>query len=182
MSATWEDHAVRVSDVLTDARFPRWGPTVARIGIGSTTSVPLSKVRQGKVATALSVFAPAPGAFDDDQVAARLRSYAVQAVTALRVAGQLAGLRSAMDSRHRIGLAQGILMARHAWTTDEAFDLLTAAARSNNARFTDVVDAVVEQGELPTEYRPRRAATSERTRPRSSAPRRSAAAGDPWTT
>ena len=35
---------------------------------------------------------------------------------------EVEGLRAALESRHTIGLAQGILMARHTLTVSQAFD------------------------------------------------------------
>ena len=58
---------------------------------------------------------------------------------------EVEGLRAALESRHTIGLAQGILMARHTLTVAQAFDYLRRRSQSDNVKLREIaVDLVAE--------------------------------------
>jgi hypothetical protein len=57
-------------------------------------------------------------------------------------------LQQAIAARHRVGIAQGILMARHRLSVDEAFDQLRRRSQYTNKKLRVVVDAVVGSVEL----------------------------------
>ena len=58
---------------------------------------------------------------------------------------EVEGLRAALESRHTIGLAQGILMARHTLTVSQAFDYLRRRSQSDNVKLREIaVDLVAE--------------------------------------
>ena len=58
---------------------------------------------------------------------------------------EVEGLRAALESRHTIGLAQGILMARHTLTVSQAFDYLRRRSQGDNVKLRKIaVDVVAE--------------------------------------
>ena len=58
-------------------------------------------------------------------------------------------LAKALESSRRIGMAIGILMARHGWSETQAFDALRRLSSVSNVKLRDVADDVVYTGELP---------------------------------
>lgn len=52
-------------------------------------------------------------------------------------------LRVALDSRHTIGLAQGLLMARYGLTTTQSFELLRRYSQDGNVKLRSLADDVV---------------------------------------
>jgi AmiR/NasT family two-component response regulator len=58
---------------------------------------------------------------------------------------EVEGLRAALETRHTIGLAQGILMARHTLSVAQAFDYLRRRSQSDNVKLRQIaVDLVAE--------------------------------------
>jgi hypothetical protein len=57
-------------------------------------------------------------------------------------------LQQAIAARHRVGIAQGILMTRHQLSADEAFNLLRQQSSYTNVKLRLIADAVIESGEL----------------------------------
>jgi len=58
---------------------------------------------------------------------------------------EAAGLREEMEGRTLIGQAQGLLMAEHAITADQALDLLIKKAQTSNVKPRDIAARLVEQ-------------------------------------
>lgn len=57
-------------------------------------------------------------------------------------------LQYAVSARHRVGLAQGILMSRHQLTAAQAFAVLQQRSQHSNVKLRSVADQVIETGEL----------------------------------
>ena len=71
------------------------------------------------------------------------------ASVALAAARTESGLRQAMDGRHLIGIAQGILMERFDLSTDKAFAVLRRYSQDRNMKLRNVAAYVVESRGLP---------------------------------
>ena len=56
----------------------------------------------------------------------------------------VANLERAIESRHRIGVAQGILMQRFGLTVDQSFSLLLRVSQTRNVKVRDVARKVIE--------------------------------------
>lgn len=78
------------------------------------------------------------GAFVD--VAQLVGSHASAAVRSVRMRESL---NEAVAARHRIGLAQGILMARHGLTAEEAFQALKRHSQDTNAKLRSIADKII---------------------------------------
>lgn len=80
-------------------------------------------------------------ASDDAITAAGLARDAADAA-----AEEAAGLREGMEHRSVIGQAQGLIMAEHGITADEAFDMLVQQSQSSNIELRDIAVRLVQQG------------------------------------
>jgi len=134
-------------DAATDGRWPRWGPRVAdEHGVASMLSVRLFS--SDRVHGALNLYSRDRDAFDAYSVDIAVL-LATHVSVALRSALADENLRVAVDSRHRIGQAQGILMERYALDAPGAFGVLSRVSQERNIRLIDVADHVVTRRVLP---------------------------------
>lgn len=136
-------------DVGSDQRWPRWGPRAASFGVQGLISVKISSV------TITSDHAPlgalnmySTRGFDETDVETA-RIYALHAANALAQARLVTGLRTAVDSRHTIGLAQGVLIQRYGLDANTAFEVLQRYSTTTNTKLRAVADQVLAQGGLP---------------------------------
>jgi GAF domain-containing protein len=99
---------------------------------------------------ALNLYATTPHAFTDDDVHVA-EVFAVHAAAALGRARQELHLRRAIDSRHLVGMAQGILMERFGIDEPGAFAVLRRFSQEHNVKLRVVAEQLVETGTLPGE-------------------------------
>jgi GAF domain-containing protein len=138
---------IRLDDVATDPRWPRWSRAVAPLGLHAALSAPL--VAGEESLGALKVYADA-GTFDGH--GERLISmFAAQAavlvanVQSYERAQRLSDdLRRAMESRDLVSMAKGMLMAREGVDEPTAFDMLVARAGQNGATLHDAARSLVD--------------------------------------
>jgi GAF domain-containing protein len=144
-SSTHEE--VLVSNHLsTEDRWPRWGPAAAARGVHSIASVPLGFGED--LLGALNLYARHEDAFDDESRELAVL-YGMHAANAIRAAKLVSGLETALSSRHRIGIAQGVLMQRYSLSEYAAFDVLRRVSSRTNRKLRDVAEQVVATGDLP---------------------------------
>ncbi|MFZ1118316.1 MAG: ANTAR domain-containing protein, partial [Propionibacteriaceae bacterium] len=55
----------------------------------------------------------------------------------------------AMAARHRVGLAQGILMIRRQLSADQAFALLKSESQNTHVKLRTIAQTVIQTGDLP---------------------------------
>lgn len=141
---TMQHHAaVVVGDVGADDRWPQWGALAAEQGLRSMVAVQLST---GEVPFgALSLYSAEPAAFDEDDVAVA-EIFALHASIAVATAQEEAGLRRAMDARHLVGQAQGMLMERYGLDPDRAFAVLRRLSQNNRIKLREAAEQVVLMG------------------------------------
>ena len=149
LDAVWHDSVYRIDDMTTEPRWPRWAPAAHGLGIGSVLSIRLST--PAELIGALNLYAGGAGAFDDDDVHVA-HTFADHASAAVAVVHEFTGLRTALQSRHRIGMAQGILRARHGLDVDQTFTVLVRLSRDNNIRLVDLADMIVDANRLPPRF------------------------------
>ncbi len=126
--------------------WPRWGPRASRMGVNAILGIELSTAEE--VLGALNLYSGTEGAFtrDDLDVAEVYAAHATNALTAARMSS---GLRTALHSRHMIGVAQGILMHQYDLTMEQSFELLRRYSSHSNTKLSEVAETVVEHGRLP---------------------------------
>lgn len=147
LAATAARQVIRVDDIASDPRWPRWGATAARMGLASALSAPMVA---GDVALgAVKVYGDRPGAFDRT-TEHRLGLFAAQAailvanVTTYERAQRLSqGLRDALFSRDVVNTAKGFLMARHGVDEDGALSLLLSRSRQDSTTLHEAATAVI---------------------------------------
>ena len=136
-----------VDDTATDPRWTRFGPLAAELGLHSIMSTPLRTATQ--TMGALNFYCADPRMFDEDDVSVA-QIFAAHASVALSVARHEEGLRLAIDARHLIGQAQGILMERFGLTADKAFVVLRRYSQNSNTKLREVAQHIIDTRELPT--------------------------------
>ena len=135
----------RSNDVGRDARWPVWGPKAAERGARSVVSVGLT-VNGGRPMGAVTLYSHRLGVWDEQEYD-RAYLFALHAALALDAAQVVTGLRAALDSRHQIGLAQGILMERHGISTTQSFEVLQRFSNTSNVKLTEVAARIVRETE-----------------------------------
>jgi GAF domain-containing protein len=134
-------------DLGLDPEWMTWGPEVARLGLRSVLSVRLG---HGDTLGALSFYAPEPMAFrPEDLVLAEV--FAAHASVAVAMARQHDSLQKAINARHLIGQAQGILMVRFDIDAEQAFDVLRRYSSHGNQKLREIAAEVVRLRGLPAE-------------------------------
>jgi GAF domain-containing protein len=142
LDAIWVEDTIVIDDTAQDQRWPRWGPRAAELGVRSVLSVRMSTPKE--VVGGLNLYATQPSAFDEDAVQVAHR-YVEPAATALAVVERVQGLRTAMETRHLIGMAQGMLMLRYGLDEDQAFKFLSRTSQQNNVKLREIAARVTEE-------------------------------------
>jgi len=148
LQAIWSHDTFVVEDMCTDERWPAWGPEAAELGLRSILAVRL--FTSGQTHGALNLYAREPRRFDGDDVAVA-HIYATHASVALSAARQEEHLRKAVDARHLVGQAQGILMERYNIDADRAFEVLRRYSQDSNVKLRAVAEQVVSGRQLPAQ-------------------------------
>jgi hypothetical protein len=76
-------------------------------------------------------------------------AFAHHASLAFRVITERDNSNQALAARHRVGLAQGILMARRQLTADQAFTLLQRQSQNTNVKLRTIAQTIIQTGDLP---------------------------------
>ena len=141
----------QLSNRLDDSRdWPRWGPRVSELGVNALLGIQLSTTDD--VLGALNLYAGRAGAFTPEDVDIA-EIYATHATNALTAARMSSGLKTALHSRHMIGVAQGILMQLYGLSMEQSFELLRRYSSHSNTKLGEVAEHVVNHGELPPDGR-----------------------------
>lgn len=143
-TASW----FRSGDVASDPRWTRWGPAASGLGLGSVLAVRLI-TSDATSDGALNFYSATIGAFFDTETIDLAQVYAVHGANALSSARMVTGLRTALTSRHAIGMAQGMLMERYRIDQQRSFELLRRTSSVHNIKVRDLATSVIETGNLP---------------------------------
>lgn len=146
LQAVWDKRTFVVDDTAADERWPEFGPEAARLGLHSMLSVQL-RVEEGTFG-ALNFYCENRREFSDEDVATA-HVFAQHASVALANARRQENLQLAVDARHLIGQAQGILMERFSIDADRAFQVLRRYSQANNVKLRDVAQRLVDTRRLP---------------------------------
>ncbi len=152
IEVAWNTEVSLVSDAAADTRWPEWGRRVAELGMSSVLALRLAAGSQ--ILGTLLLYSSRSEAFDAGDISVAF-SYATHAAVALFAARQSTGLNHAVETRHLIGVAQGILMARYELSEDRSFALLKRYSNCTNTKLRDVARQVVGRRGLPGDRVPR---------------------------
>jgi GAF domain-containing protein len=137
-----------VHDTATDLRWPRWGQLAETLGLRSVIAVRLFD--QDDTLGALNLYASTPAAFTAEDVTVA-EIYAAHAAVALGRIRREMHLNLAIESRHLVGMAQGILMERFALDADGAFSVLRRYSQECNMKLRVVAQQLLDTRTLPGE-------------------------------
>lgn len=149
LEAIWQDGRHVATDTRNDGRWPTWSPRVAEEGIGSVLSIRLAT--PSETLGALNLYADSTHAFRDDDIDLAV-IYATHAANAMRASLLFTGLQTAVESRHTIGVAQGILMQTYGITVEQSFELLRRLSSQTNTKLRTLAERVVASGGLPDHH------------------------------
>ena len=158
VDAVLRDSLYVTGDVGADPRWGEWGRRAsAEVGVNSVLSQRLHLVDQGGVVAGLNVYSDRLDAFDEAAVgvALILATHGALVLSQLLASHRAGNLGKALRSNRDIGVAIGILMQRHHFTRDEAFDVLRVASQNSNRKLADVAGDIVETGMLAIHQRGR---------------------------
>ena len=148
LTAWRQQETVRVDDVHTETRWPRWTEAVAALGMRAALSTPMLAREQS--IGAIKVYSREPGAFveRDGHI---LGLFAAQAAillanmqsheNATRLSDQL---KSTVRGRDVIGMAKGVLMATRGVDETGAFAILAQTAQLSNDKLVDVAQRLID--------------------------------------
>ena len=135
-----------IADTMTEDRWPVWSRAVVDLGVRCVLSIRLF-TRQQTIGS-LNLYSAQPNHFTPADAAIG-GIFAGHASVALAAAQTESGLREAMESRHLIGLAQGILMERFDLDQEQAFAVLRRYSQDRNIKLRSVAQHVVQERALP---------------------------------
>ncbi|MFJ4466700.1 GAF and ANTAR domain-containing protein [Streptomyces sp. NPDC089424] len=130
----------RITDMSkSQPDWPRFAPAARDLGVGSMMGFLL--YTEDDDFGALNFYSRRPGAFTSEMETAGwlLASHAAVALASARTVDQL---EHAMDTRHAIGEAMGILRERHHMSEDAAFDVLKRISQTHNVKLRDVAQSI----------------------------------------
>ncbi|RSD21412.1 GAF and ANTAR domain-containing protein [Amycolatopsis eburnea] len=134
VAALHECAPVRIDDVTTERRWPRWCAAAAGSGLRSVLTAPMTT--EDGCHGAIKVYATAPGAFGpvDERAlvtfAERAAVLVANARAYVRAARYSDRFKETLRDRDRVTTAKGFLMGRDGLDEDTAFDRLLALARA----------------------------------------------------
>ena len=147
LDVVWDEEGLNmITDLADSRRWPRWARHATELGLSSMIAVRLFTREQ--TIGALDLYSRRQHDYDtDDMLAARVVAARVSAVLARAQHEQT--LWEAIDSRHQIGQAQGILMERYNLSADQAFAVLRRYSQEQNRKLRAVANEVIATRHLP---------------------------------
>ena len=134
-----------VCETVTDPRWPDWGARMGEMGLHSVLAVHLFTGRD-KLG-ALNLYATRSDHFRPEDVQTA-EVVAAHASVVLARARTERNLWAAVDARHVIGVAQGILMERYGLSQDRAFAVLKRHSQFTNRKLRALAVELVQTGTL----------------------------------
>ncbi|MDQ1663522.1 MAG: hypothetical protein QOJ68_3502 [Blastococcus sp.] len=148
LTAAADRHLIRVDDLTTDRRWPRWADAAAELGLRAVMSAPM--VVADSSLGAIKVYAEEPGTFDarSEHLLTLFSAQAALLVANVRTheeAQRLSqGMRQAIHARDVINVAKGVLMERHSVNEEAAFGILLARSTPEGSTLAQTAGSIVE--------------------------------------
>lgn len=144
---------VRIDDMATETRFPRWTEAVASLRLRASLSAPM--VAGDDALGAIKLYAETAGSYSehDEQVLAlfaRQAAILLANVQAYENAQRLTDqLHEALAARDTIGQAKGIIMAQQGVNEEVAFAALVRLSQQSHHKLRDVARQLIETTARP---------------------------------
>jgi ANTAR domain/GAF domain len=142
LDAVFVEDVYVIEDMNSEDRWPNWAPRAASLGIQSVLSVRLAT--EINLVGGLNLYSKSLFAYDEDQILTA-GIYAAHAASAIATTSEIGGLHTALQTRHRIGMAQGLLMQRYHLNEDQAFQFLRRISQDANVKLSDVATKVIDE-------------------------------------
>lgn len=149
IQSDWEGETLAIQSMADSARWPRWGRAVADLGVSSMLSTELPTTDGRRMGTLNLYWAEARVFGREDLAFAQI--FGRHASLAMSAIMTESDLRVALDSRKRIGQAQGILMERFGLNEDQAFQVLRRYSQDHNEKLRVIADRLVSTRLLPSQ-------------------------------
>jgi GAF domain-containing protein len=146
LAAVWHSEVTVVEGIASDIRWPGWARAAQDRGVASALSLRLA-VGDERLG-ALTVFGARQHEWSPRELNLAM-VFATHASTALHIARLTDTARFTVEARHRIGMAQGILMQRYGMDKDAAFSLLQRYSNATNTKVRDLAGQVCARGDVP---------------------------------
>lgn len=146
LDAAYKHATVRVTDMASEQRWPRFAP--AALAQGAAAMLSFQLYVDGDDLGALNLFSRHAGAFTDESEHVGLM-FAAHAAVAYSAARDKDRMARGLLTQQVIGQAQGILMERYKLTESRAFTVLVRASQENNIKLRDLATRLTRTGELP---------------------------------
>jgi ANTAR domain/GAF domain len=140
LDAALKTPLVRVDDMNSETRWPRYAPRAAAMGVGSQMAMYL--FQEGKSLGGLNLYFNQSHAIttDTEDLA---EFFAIHASMAMGHSREVEGLNRALASRQAIGQAVGIVMAREDLDENRALGLLVRLSQTRNVKLRVVADEII---------------------------------------
>ncbi len=148
LSAISGDDTFSIDDTAVESRWSAWCRDTAALGLHSVLSVGIPG-GPGDAVGSLNLYSTRRSAFDDDDDRAMAQVLGRHAALALSRVRRGSAVTHAIDTRTRIGQAQGILMSVHDLDADQAMAVLARYAGHHGFKLRDVASGVIATRELP---------------------------------
>jgi transcriptional regulator with GAF, ATPase, and Fis domain len=145
LDAAYEKATVRLSDMATETRWPRFTRAALESGVAAMLSFQLFVA--GDNLGALNLFSRKAHAFTDESEHVGLM-LAAHAAVAYSAALQKDRMARGMLTQQAISQAQGILMERYKITSHQAFTVLVRSSQHTNVKLRDLATRLTQTGEL----------------------------------
>jgi hypothetical protein len=152
VDAILENTTFKAGDLRRDSRWPEFGERAfQQAGVISMLSLRLYTETDDGSICGLNMYSHSPNAFDDssEAIAVLLATHGALAVGKATAQAKAANLLTALKNSREIGVAMGILMARHHVTREQAFDLLRITSQHTHRKVADIAFELGDTGELP---------------------------------
>lgn len=150
VQATFDDGILLSQDLSTDPRWPLWTETAVELGAGAIIGVHLYTARNRM--GALNLYSNAPRAYTTNDLDLA-RFIAANASLVLANHRKAENLWTAIDARHRIGIAQGILMGRYGIGLEQSFETLQRLSSQHQRKISEIAALITDAGEVPEALR-----------------------------
>lgn len=151
LDAVIEDATFMSADIGSEVRWQPLGQRLHDLGVRSMLAFRLHLLDESELVAGLNFSSDRPNAFSDADThrGLILASHCALLVTAEAASTKAENLLQGLESNREIGVAVGVLMARHHLTRQQAFDVLRVASQNTNRKLVEIATQVGDTGMSP---------------------------------